>query len=58
VHIRTNARVAKPEGSILKLARKADLGGYSGCFLDSDRHPWEIALEYLFSAQAVKFGFA
>jgi hypothetical protein len=25
VHIRTNARRAKPDGSVLKLARKADL---------------------------------
>jgi uncharacterized glyoxalase superfamily protein PhnB len=30
-------------GSIIKQARKAEWGGYSGYFADPDGHPWEIA---------------
>lgn len=30
-------------GSILKSARNADWGGYSGYFADPDGHPWEVA---------------
>jgi uncharacterized protein len=30
-------------GALLKRAREADWGGYSGYFADPDGHPWEIA---------------
>lgn len=30
-------------GSLLKAAREADWGGYSGYFADPDGHPWEVA---------------
>lgn len=30
-------------GSILKAAREAEWGGYSGYFADPDGHPWEVA---------------
>ena len=33
----------KSGGTILKSARKADWGGYSGYFADPDGHPWEVA---------------
>jgi catechol 2,3-dioxygenase-like lactoylglutathione lyase family enzyme len=37
------SQAVKSGGSILKSARKADWGGYSGYFADSDGHPWEVA---------------
>ncbi|MBI4799187.1 MAG: VOC family protein [Desulfarculus sp.] len=30
-------------GRLLKAARRADWGGYSGYFADPDGHPWELA---------------
>ncbi|MBI4312273.1 MAG: VOC family protein [Chloroflexi bacterium] len=30
-------------GRLLKAARQADWGGYSGYFADPDGHPWEVA---------------
>jgi uncharacterized glyoxalase superfamily protein PhnB len=30
-------------GRLLKPARDADWGGYSGYFSDPDGHPWEVA---------------
>jgi len=37
------SQAVKSGGSILKSARKADWGGYSGYFADPDGHPWEVA---------------
>lgn len=37
------SQVVKSGGTILKSARKADWGGYSGYFADPDGHPWEVA---------------
>jgi uncharacterized protein len=37
------SEVAKSGGTILKSAREADWGGYSGYFADPDGHPWEVA---------------
>lgn len=37
------SQAAKSGGSILKPARKAEWGGYSGYFADPDGHPWEVA---------------
>lgn len=36
-------QAAKSGGIILKSARKADWGGYTGYFADPDGHPWEVA---------------
>jgi uncharacterized glyoxalase superfamily protein PhnB len=33
----------KAGGSLLKAAREAEWGGYSGYFTDPDGHPWEVA---------------
>ena len=33
----------KAGGSLLKAAREAEWGGYSGYFADPDGHPWEVA---------------
>jgi len=37
------SQAVKSGGTILKSARKADWGGYSGYFADPDGHPWEVA---------------
>lgn len=37
------AEAAAAGGTILKPARKASWGGYSGYFADPDGHPWEVA---------------
>lgn len=37
------SKAKKSGGTILKSARKADWGGYSGYFADPDGHPWEVA---------------
>jgi uncharacterized protein len=37
------SQAVKSGGAILKSARKADWGGYSGYFADPDGHPWEVA---------------
>ena len=37
------SQAAKLGGTILKSARHADWGGYSGYFADPDGHPWEVA---------------
>jgi uncharacterized protein len=37
------SQAVKSGGVILKSARKADWGGYSGYFADPDGHPWEVA---------------
>lgn len=37
------SQAVKSGGSILKSARNADWGGYSGYFADPDGHPWEVA---------------
>jgi uncharacterized protein len=36
-------QAATSGGTILKSARKAEWGGYSGYFADPDGHPWEVA---------------
>ncbi len=37
------SKAVKSGGIVLKSARKADWGGYSGYFADPDGHPWEVA---------------
>jgi uncharacterized protein len=37
------SQAVKSGGAILKSARKADWGGYSGYFADLDGHTWEVA---------------
>jgi catechol 2,3-dioxygenase-like lactoylglutathione lyase family enzyme len=37
------AEAVKAGGSLLKSAREAEWGGYSGYFADPDGHPWEVA---------------
>jgi uncharacterized protein len=37
------SQAVKSGGTIIKSARKADWGGYSGYFADPDGHPWEVA---------------
>lgn len=36
-------QAAAAGGSVLKPARMAEWGGYSGYFADPDGHPWEVA---------------
>jgi uncharacterized glyoxalase superfamily protein PhnB len=37
------SKAVKAGGHLLKKARKAEWGGYSGYFADVDGHPWEVA---------------
>jgi catechol 2,3-dioxygenase-like lactoylglutathione lyase family enzyme len=37
------SQAVKSGGCILRPARKAEWGGYSGYFADPDGHPWEVA---------------
>ncbi|MCK9441723.1 MAG: VOC family protein [Methanothrix sp.] len=37
------SQAVKSGGTVIKSARKADWGGYSGYFADPDGHPWEVA---------------
>lgn len=37
------AQAVNAGGALLKAAREADWGGYSGYFADPDGHPWEVA---------------
>ena len=37
------AQAVKAGGALLKTAREAEWGGYSGYFADPDGHPWEVA---------------
>lgn len=37
------AAAVKAGGKLLKSAREAEWGGYSGYFADPDGHPWEVA---------------
>ena len=37
------SKAVKAGGRLLKKARKAEWGGYSGYFADVDGHPWEVA---------------
>lgn len=41
-------------GSLLKTAREAAWGGYSGYFADPDGHPWEVAWNPFFKLQEGK----
>lgn len=41
----------KAGGSLLKTAREAAWGGYSGYFADPDGHPWEVAWNPFFKLQ-------
>lgn len=43
------AQAAKAGGVLLKSAREAEWGGYSGYFADPDGHPWEIAWNPFFT---------
>jgi uncharacterized protein len=40
---RVLAQAVKAGGTLLKPAKDADWGGYSGYFADPDGHPWEVA---------------
>lgn len=37
------SKAVQAGGCLLKKARKAEWGGYSGYFADVDGHPWEVA---------------
>ena len=37
------SKAVQAGGCLLKKAREADWGGYSGYFADVDGHPWEVA---------------
>jgi len=44
----------KAGGSLLKAAREAEWGGYSGYFGDPDGHPWEVAWNPFFELREGK----
>lgn len=44
----------KAGGSLLKAARAAEWGGYSGYFADPDGHPWEVAWNPFFELREGK----
>lgn len=44
----------KAGGTLLKTAREAEWGGYSGYFADPDGHPWEVAWNPFFKLQEGK----
>ena len=44
----------KAGGTLLKTAREAEWGGYSGYFADPDGHPWEVACNPFFKLQEGK----
>lgn len=45
------AQAVKAGGVLLKAAREAEWGGYSGYFADPDGHPWEIAWNPFFAIE-------
>jgi catechol 2,3-dioxygenase-like lactoylglutathione lyase family enzyme len=45
------AQAVEAGGTLLKPAREADWGGYSGYFADPDGHPWEVAWNPFFTLE-------
>ncbi len=45
------AQAVRAGGTLLKSARAAEWGGYSGYFADPDEHPWEVAWNPFFAIE-------